>query len=125
MKVQEYQAVKQMVAAANRKLTGSLAVKDLSMLVNPADVVDTENLMTLIVTIPRFHYKEWTTSYEQLAKFVVPRSAKTVAEDGDYVLQRVILFRRVVEDFRLGCRTKGCQVRTPAVGAALPSCALW
>jgi V-type H+-transporting ATPase subunit C len=106
-----YQAAKQMLAAANRKATGSLAVRDLRGLVKRADVVDTENLTTLIVAVPRYHLKDFQASYEKWCDMVVPRSAKVVAEDSEHSLQRVVLFRRVVDDFKQAARTRGCQVR--------------
>jgi hypothetical protein len=41
----------------------------------------------------------------------VPRSSKTISEDNDYTLCSVVLFKRVVDDFKSSCRTKGFQVR--------------
>lgn len=117
-KTAEYQGIKQQVQALNRKAGGSLAVKDLKSIVNRGDVVDTENLGTLVVTVPTYGVKDFTTSYEMFADMVVPRSAKTVAEDGDYVLKRVILFKRFFDDFKQNARLKGCQVRrTVLLGA--------
>ena len=43
----------------------------------------------------------------------VPRSSKQVAEDGDYLLYRVALFRRVCDSFKAACRTAGYQARRP------------
>lgn len=42
----------------------------------------------------------------------VPRSSKCVSEDNDYMLMSVVLFKRVVDDFKAGARSKGYQVRT-------------
>jgi V-type H+-transporting ATPase subunit C len=105
-----YQGAKQQLAAANRKASGSLAVRDLRGLVRKADVINTENLTTLIVAVPRYHLKDFESSYEKWCDMVVPRSAKVVAEDAEYLLQRVVLFRRVLDDFKLAGRTRGCQV---------------
>jgi V-type H+-transporting ATPase subunit C len=41
----------------------------------------------------------------------VPRSSSLVSEDNDYALVSVVLFRRVVDDFRAAARSKGYQVR--------------
>jgi V-type H+-transporting ATPase subunit C len=41
----------------------------------------------------------------------VPRSSKHVTEDQDYVLMSVVLFRRVVDDFKTAARVRGFQVR--------------
>ena len=36
-----------------------------------SDLVDTENLTTLCVAVPKFSQKDWLESYETLAQFVV------------------------------------------------------
>ena len=40
----------------------------------------------------------------------VPRSSKVIAEDNDYTLVSVVLFKRVIDDFKTACRSKGFQV---------------
>lgn len=44
----------------------------------------------------------------------VPRSSKVVTEDNDYVLVTVVMFKRVVDEFKTAARTKGYQVRMTA-----------
>lgn len=39
-------------------------------------LVETENLTTLCVAVPKFNQKDWLDCYETLAQFVVPRSSK-------------------------------------------------
>jgi V-type H+-transporting ATPase subunit C len=43
----------------------------------------------------------------------VPRSSAVVAEDNDYALVTVVLFKRVVDDFKAAARSKGYQVGEP------------
>jgi V-type H+-transporting ATPase subunit C len=119
VKTAEYLAVKQMSAAASRKTGGSLAVKDLKTLVKKEDIVGTENLATIIVTVPNYGIKQFAATYESWCDMVVPRSAKTIAEDGDYALKRVVLFKRFVDDFKQAARTKGCPVRCQALCLAV------
>jgi len=124
----EVAALRSALAAANRKASGSLAVRDLAPLLAKAPrgrLVDTENLTTLAVVVPRGAEREWLSSYETLTEFVVPRSggggssaaggataaATPIAEDGDYVLHTVVLFRRVADSYRAAARAKGFQVR--------------
>ena len=45
----------------------------------------------------------------------VPRSSKLVAEDGEYSLYSVVLFRRVADSFKANARTRGFQVTTVPV----------
>jgi V-type H+-transporting ATPase subunit C len=106
--------------------SGSLAARDLTNLVPTEDVTETEYLTTLLVVVPKNEYKTFQAKYESLASFVVPRSAKCVRspissvtptwytvslmaclsecrmlyEDGDSGLFRVILFKKVVDDFK-------------------------
>lgn len=121
----EVAALRSALAAANRKASGSLAVRDLAPLLAKAPrgrLVDTENLTTLAVVVPRGAERDWLASYETLTDFVVPRSggsAGPLAEDGDYVLHTVVLFRRVADAYRAAARAKGFQVRDVDVAAAL------
>ena len=150
--------------------------------VPPGQLVDTENLTTLLVVVPKAAKQDWVTQYEGLAEFVVPRSSEVrelqgraerggaatsragaggserhatdarratrvrpllarhslppgspylpcscphllplpallplsvpqvVAEDSDYVVCTVVLFRRVVDSFKTAARGKGFQV---------------
>jgi V-type H+-transporting ATPase subunit C len=88
-------------------------------------VVDTDNLATAFVVLPRHALKEWQSCYESLASFVVPRSSLVVAEDGDSVLVRCVLFRRCADEFRAAARARGYQARdyAPPPPAPLPGTA--
>lgn len=120
----EVAALRSALAAANRKASGSLAVRDLAPILAKAPrgrLVDTENLTTLAVVVPRGAERDWLASYETLTDFVVPRSggsAGPLAEDGDYVLHTVVLFRRVADAYRAAARARGFQVRDVDMAAA-------
>lgn len=43
--------------------------------------------------------------------FIVPRSSKLAAEDNEYAAFSVVIFKRVLDDFKLAARAKGFQVR--------------
>jgi len=111
MKVSEYNTVKSQISAALRKQGGSLAVRDISGLVKPSQVIDSENLVTLFVVVSKYSIKDWETTYEKLCDFVVPRSTRIITEDQDYALCSVVLFRRVADDFKTAARLKGFQVK--------------
>lgn len=49
----------------------SLAVRDLSNLVKPEDIVISENLTTLLAVVPKYSQKDWLSSYETLTSYVV------------------------------------------------------
>lgn len=111
VKVSDYNNLKSQQSAVSRKMQGSLAVRDIALLVRPQDFIDSENLTTLFVVVSKYGHKEWEQSYEKLSNYVVPRSSKVVSEDNDYMLVTVVLFKRVVDDFKSAARVRGFQVR--------------
>jgi V-type H+-transporting ATPase subunit C len=50
VKVSEFNSLKSQLAAVARKQTGSLSVRDISTMVKPQQLVDSENLATLFVS---------------------------------------------------------------------------
>jgi V-type H+-transporting ATPase subunit C len=48
----------------------------------------------------RHLYKEWYQNYETITSMVVPRSSRMLAEDDDYGLFVVTVFRKVAGDFK-------------------------
>jgi hypothetical protein len=73
VKLGEFNTVKSQISAALRKAGGSLAVRDISSMVKPGSVVDSENLTTLFVVVGKYSVKDWEGCYEKLADFVVRR----------------------------------------------------
>ncbi|KAF6992526.1 hypothetical protein CFC21_009509 [Triticum aestivum] len=71
VRVAEYGNVKSQLGAINRKQTGSLAVRDLSNLIKPEDMVTSEHLVTLLSIVPKYSQKDWLSSYESLDTFVI------------------------------------------------------
>lgn len=51
------------------------------------------------------------SAYPAVFGLQVPRSSRLIAEDQDYALVSVVLFKRVVDDFKTEARLKGFQVR--------------
>ena len=107
-----------------KQSTGSLAVKDLGEVLasHRSSLVESDNLTTLVAAVPRYHTKDWLESYDKLSQYVVPKSSRKVAEDNEYVLFTVVLFRRSADAFKAAARDKGFIVRDPkAEGAASAS----
>ncbi|PIA39465.1 hypothetical protein AQUCO_02600130v1 [Aquilegia coerulea] len=71
VRVAEYNNVRSQLNAINRKQSGSLAVRDLSNLVKPEDLVISEHLLTLLAVVPKYSQKDWLSSYETLTTYVV------------------------------------------------------
>ncbi|KAI8544069.1 hypothetical protein RHMOL_Rhmol08G0266700 [Rhododendron molle] len=111
VRVAEYNNVRSQLNAINRKQGGSLAVRDLSNLVKPQDIVASEHLETLLAIVPKYSERDWLSSYETLTTYVVPRSSKKLYEDNEYALHTVTLFRRDADNFRNKARERGFQIR--------------
>jgi V-type H+-transporting ATPase subunit C len=109
-KLAEYTVTKQQFQAANRKTGGSLATKDLSSVIPKEAVVSTENITTVVVTVPNHGINDFKLTYEKWCEMVVPRSALQLAHDNDYTLMRVLVFRKKLDDFKTAARSKQCQV---------------
>ncbi|XP_024976650.1 V-type proton ATPase subunit C-like isoform X2 [Cynara cardunculus var. scolymus] len=71
VRIAEYNNVRSQLNAINRKQTGSLAVRDLSDLVTPEDLVTSEHLITLIAVVPKYSQKDWLSCYETLTTYVI------------------------------------------------------
>ncbi|QCD94033.1 V-type proton ATPase subunit C-like [Vigna unguiculata] len=111
VRVSEYNNIRSQLNTINRKQAGSLAVRDLSNLVKPEDIITSENLTTLLAIVPKYSQKDWLSSYETLTNYVVPRSSNKLYEDNEYALYNVTLFSRVADNFRTSAREKGFQIR--------------
>jgi V-type H+-transporting ATPase subunit C len=81
-------------------------------------VVQTENLTTLMVVVGKYSAAEFLARYEGMVPaqegrpaFIVPRSARLVAEDNEYAVFSVVVFKRVADDFKQAARQGGYQVR--------------
>ncbi|XP_073141818.1 V-type proton ATPase subunit C [Henckelia pumila] len=111
VRVSEYSNVRSQLNAINRKQAGSLAVRDLSNLVKPQDIISTEHLTTLLAIVSKYSQKDWLSSYETLTTYVVPRSSKKLHEDSEYVLYTVTLFSRDADNFRAKARERNFQIR--------------
>ncbi|KAL6552396.1 V-type proton ATPase subunit C [Orobanche hederae] len=111
VRVAEYNNVRSQLNAINRKQGGSLAVRDLSNLVKPQDIVSSEHLTTLLAIVSKYSQKDWLSSYETLTTYVVPRSSKKLHEDNEYALYTVTLFSRDADNFRTKARERNFQIR--------------
>jgi V-type H+-transporting ATPase subunit C len=117
LRLSAYSAVKSSLAALSRKGQGSLAVRDLRGVVPPGALVQSDNLTTLLVVVPRFALQEWAASYHTFAQYVVPRSAQLLSEDQDSALYSVVLFKRVADAFKAAAGEQGYQVREHTAAA--------
>ncbi|KAI9304532.1 hypothetical protein BJ944DRAFT_202551 [Cunninghamella echinulata] len=111
-KLNTYTQNKNALQALQRKQTGNLSVKSLNGIVKKQHcVLNSEYLTTLIVAVPKSAYKQWNGKYETLTSMVVPRSSVKIAEDDEFGLFTVTLFKRVAEEFHHKAREEKFIVR--------------
>lgn len=110
-KASQYIAISNTVAQEERKNSGNLLTRDLGDIVKPDHVAQTEYLTTIFVVVPKFSVKDFEDKYETLTDFVLPRSAKKITEDSEYVLFSVNLFKKVVDDYKNAARDHKFTVR--------------
>ncbi|KZT06386.1 uncharacterized protein LAESUDRAFT_653691, partial [Laetiporus sulphureus 93-53] len=55
--------------------------------------------------------KEWNQKYERLSSMVVPRSSQLIAQDDEYALFAVVIFKKVFDEFIQKCRENKYIVR--------------
>lgn len=69
-------------------------------------VRDSEYLETHLIAVPNSQIKDFLRSYETLAQFVVPRSAKELAKDAEFTLYAVTTFKKYGPEFMHKVREK-------------------
>ncbi|KAG7700366.1 hypothetical protein KL950_000481 [Ogataea haglerorum] len=95
-----YNQARSNLVAAQRKQTGDLSVKSLHDIVRAEHfVLDSEHLQTVLLAVPKSLNDEFLNQYETLVEFVVPRSAQQIAQDSEYYLYSVTLFKKYVPAF--------------------------
>ncbi|CAN8063917.1 unnamed protein product [Agarophyton chilense] len=111
IRLNDYTTTRQALTAIERRSQGNLMTRALSTIVEANHVVETEHLTTVFVVFPSYNENEFLTRYEELAEFVVPRSAKVIASDQEYVLYAVTVFKKSVDDFKSAARERRYTVR--------------
>jgi hypothetical protein len=94
-------------------LYGSLAVRDLSNLITPEDMVTSEHLVTLLSIVPKYSQKDWLASYESLDTFVVsseilgiPLNSENVSDVPSFELSCCASFRQAFSTCGFLIKTK-------------------
>lgn len=85
----------------------------LADIVHKDDVVDASSdfLTTLLLVVPKTQKDAWLAQYERLTPMVVPRSSTQLAQDEEYALYNVTLFKKVEQQFVQKAREHKFQVR--------------
>jgi len=108
----EYNNVCHALLGEERKSGGNLLIKDLSEVVQKQHIIEESEFMeVLYVAVSKSAQKQFLAEYEKLAKWVVPRSGILIAEDSEYGLYRVIVFKNSIDEFKHAARDKKYVVR--------------
>jgi len=113
-KLSAYNIAKGQLAALQRKRTGNLATRDLSTVITKDQVPDlgsSEYLETVFVAVPKNNLKDFEARYERLTSMVVPRSANKIAQDDEFGLYTVTIFKKFKDEFAQKCREEKFAVR--------------
>ncbi|KAK0428256.1 hypothetical protein QR680_010697 [Steinernema hermaphroditum] len=103
-KSSKYEYLKSRLEEIDRNSNGPLVSRDISSLVKADDfVLGSEYLQTLMVAVPRTEKRLWMSSYATFSSFVVPFSSKLIADEADYCLFSVTLFKKVIQEFKARC----------------------
>lgn len=111
IRLNDYTNTRQAITAIERRSQGNLMTRSLATVVEAEHVVETEHLTTVYVLFPSYNEPEFLTCYETLADFVVPRSAKKIQSDNEYILYGVAVFKNSVDDFKSAARERRYTVR--------------
>ncbi|KAF7717103.1 V-type proton ATPase subunit C [Penicillium ucsense] len=104
-KYSQYNQVKNTLATLQRKQTGNLSTKSLASVIDPRSIVqDSEYIETHLVAVPNQLVKDFLKTYETVAPMVVPRSAQLLAEDSEFSLFAVTVFKKHSLEFVHKCR---------------------
>ncbi|KAL9939601.1 hypothetical protein V8E36_001418 [Tilletia maclaganii] len=112
-KLNNYNIAKGQLQQLQRRQAGNLSSRSLADVVHKEDFVDSgsEYLETLLVAVPQNLIKDWQTKYERLTSMVVPRSSRKIAQDSEFALFNVTVFKKVKEEFISKSRENKFQVR--------------
>ncbi|KAI3406126.2 UGA2 [Candida oxycetoniae] len=113
---QNYQTAKSNFVAADRKRNGDLSIKSLHEIVKPEQfVLDSENLVTILIAVPNNLVSDFKSHYETLTQFVIPRSTELIAKDSEFSLFTVTLFKKFQQEFINNARERKWHPRTDFV----------
>jgi len=110
-KMTEMNTLKASLQAIERKTQGNLMVRGLADIVSEQHIVNSDYMTTCFTVVPKLSMKDFEGSYMSMAKFVVPESCKLLAEDTEYGLYRVIIFKKFHDEYKQNVRDKRFTLR--------------
>lgn len=116
-KTQDWVVLNRSIVSAKSLATGSVLMRDVSTLLKPEQVVDTESLCTMLVVVPKNSLRHWHEIYEVIevedlkqmmdresgayaARVVMPKSCVQIAEDNENVLVTIVVLRKFLDQIK-------------------------
>lgn len=97
---QNYNSIKSNLLSIQKKQDGDLSIKSLHSIVKKDDfIIGSDHLITTLLAIPISQKSQFLNTYETLTNFVVPRSAKEITHDSEFILYGVTLFKKYEQQF--------------------------
>jgi len=86
-------------------------VRSLVEIVKEENFLESESMTTLLVVVPKIAHKDFLSSYERMAKHVVPMSAKLISSGIELSLFSVVVIKNSIDEFKSAARDKRLTVR--------------
>lgn len=119
----EFAELKNKLASAARRNAGTLGVRPIGDVVRSwchaqgmSEPVESEFLTTIFVAVPKAQQDDFNAKYPSFHEFVVPKSGSVVSSDSEFILNAVVVFKKVAEDFKIQCRKHKFMVRDLTTG---------
>jgi len=113
-KATEYNTLSGKLRQINQSTQGNLLSRDITKEIENSKMVQFESkfLTAIYVVVPSSSVSEWNKTYTDLAEgFVVPNSSELLCEEHDFSLFKVVMFKHVVDDFKIKSKEKRFIVR--------------
>jgi len=111
----EYNLLGSKIRQLNQNTQGNLMTRDITKEVETSKMMQFESkfLTPIYVVVPSSQVSDWHKCYETLTEpvFVVPGSSETLCQENDFTLFKVVVFKHVVEQFKVKAKEKRFIVR--------------
>lgn len=111
-KTTEYNALGGKLRQITQSTQGNLLSRDITKEIETSKFIESNYLTAIYVVVPTSAVSEWLKCYTDLVPdFVVPNTSELLCEEHDFSLFKVVLFKHVVDDFKIKAKEKRFIVR--------------
>jgi len=112
-KATEYNTLSGKLRQIHASTAGNLLARDITKEIETSKMLPFESkyLQAIFVVVPSSTVSEWEKEYESFSEFVVPKSSELLCAEADFSLFKVVMFKHVVDEFKLKAKEKRFVVR--------------